>query len=119
MKHKLTAEDKIEISISGDKSLRELALKYGVHHSTIDEIRKNASELLKEYWEEKSKKIGRPRKEVNIDPEKQALIEKLKATQKELALQNMKMDYLELQIKWQKEDLEEAKIKRKKHLKKK
>jgi hypothetical protein len=61
MNKKLTTGQKVEIAMSGDKSLRELALKYGVHHSTIDAIRKESKALLAPSFTDK--KPGRPKDE--------------------------------------------------------
>ncbi len=61
MDKKLTANQKVEIAFSKDKSLRELGLEYGVHHSTIDAIRKESKALLAASFE--AKKAGRPKED--------------------------------------------------------
>ena len=40
--NKLSAEQKLEIAMSTGESLRKLANKYGVHHSSIDDIKKES-----------------------------------------------------------------------------
>jgi len=83
MNSKLTLEQKVEIALAGDKSLRELAVEYGVHHSTIDEIRKESKAVLTELFG--AKKAGRP-------------VEEKVITQKEY--DDLQQDYLEVRDKW-------------------
>ena len=56
---KLTIEKKIEIAFS-NKSTRELGVKYGVHHSTPANIKKEAKSAVFEYFGDKTNRIGRP-----------------------------------------------------------
>ena len=49
-KNNITPEEKIEIlKLCGEKSLREIAEEYNLHHSTIAEIKKESEEILKKY----------------------------------------------------------------------
>ena len=82
-KRKLTIEDKVQIALAGDKSLRELAGEYGVHHSTIDAIRKESKANLAELFS--AKKSGRPTEEKVV-------------TQSEY--DNLQQEYLEVRDKW-------------------
>lgn len=64
---KLTQQDKLDI-VQSPQSGRSLAEKYGVHQSTVSEIRREARELLLGHWDKKSASVGRPAK--NEEPEK-------------------------------------------------
>ena len=118
-KNKLTIEDKMKIALTNDKSLRELAEEYNVHHSTIDEIKRDSIKMLKNHWEEKSKRIGRPSKKEEIDEEKEELKEKIRVIERKIALKSMNNDWLRLQLGFLNERLEEAKVHKHKQLKKK
>ena len=63
MSQKLDIESKVDIVLSREESLRDIAAKYGVHHSSIDDLFKESAEVLNHYWEEKSSRKGRPEKE--------------------------------------------------------
>ena len=120
MKKKLTTQQKIEIALSREKSLRDIGAEYGVHHSVIEDIFKESETLLSEYWTEKSKRVGRPAKQVNVTEETQKRTEQEKqAFEKELALKQMRIDFLELKLKWAKEREQEHQLKKNKQLKKK
>ena len=116
---KLKTSDKVDIAVSREKSLRQIASKYDVHHSSIDEILKESSEVLQEYWQEKSERKGRPAKVTEDNREEESkLAEEKKELQKELALKQIRIDWLELQLKWEAERAEEENRKRPKQLKK-
>jgi len=83
MHKKLTLEQKIEIAFAGDDSLRKLARKYDVHHSTIDAIRKESKTVVTELFA--AKKAGRPQEEKVI-------------TQKEF--DDLQQNYLDVRNKW-------------------
>jgi hypothetical protein len=120
-RNNLTPEEKIEIlKLCGEKSLREIAEKHNLHHSTVDEIKKESEEVLKKYWEEKSRRIGRPR-EIKTKQEKQmeGLEKELKEKEKEMGKKEMRIDWLNLQLKWAREREKEYNIPKQKHLKKK
>lgn len=116
---KLTTEEKLRLlKLSGEKSLRELAEQFGLHHSSVDEIIKEAEKLLAEYWEEKSKRIGRPKKEVSPEEEKvQELAMELLSQKKETAKAEMTLDYYKLRMKWN--GIEDPYAEKPTHLKKK
>jgi hypothetical protein len=105
---------------AGERSLRDLSAELGVHHSSIQAVRQEADEVLSEHWEEKSRRVGRPRRAVNEDSQ---AIEQLKAeaaeAEEQLALKQMRIDWLELKLKWSEEALQEAKVRKAKQLKKK
>jgi IS30 family transposase len=120
MSKKLDTEEKLSIALSRIKSLRDLAGEYNVHHSTIDEIFKESEKILREYWQEKSERRGRPSKAKDEQKEELSKSEQEKAVlEKQLALKQMRIEYLELKLKWEREHAEQAQQKRKKHLKKK
>ncbi len=117
MKKKLDIPAKVNIVLSREQSLREIAAKHGVHHSSIDDLFKESTEVLTQYWEEKSQRIGRPGKAeddevLNSESDNNEL-------SKQLALKQMRIDWLELQLKIEKERAAEAKLKKSVHLKKK
>ena len=58
---KLTAEDRVAIMMSSESS-RNLAAKYGVHHSRICAVRNEGKEILKQAFEER--RVGRKPKAV-------------------------------------------------------
>ncbi len=65
MSKNLEINKKVQLVVSREKSLRELAAESGVHHSTIDTIFKEAEAVLEQYWQEKSERQGRPVKPAN------------------------------------------------------
>ncbi len=116
----LNPEQKLQAVQSGDKTLRDLGNELDVHHSTIKAVREEAADVLRRYWDAKSRRVGRPRKDVSPDSkELQQLKAQAEEAEKQLALKQMRIDWLELKLKWSDEDLREAKIKRAKQLKKK
>ena len=118
-KKKLKTSDKVDIALSREKSLRQIASKYDVHHSSIDDILKESSEVLEKYWQEKSERKGRPSKVTEDTREAESkLAEEKKELQKQLALKQMRIDWLQLQLKWEAERAEEENRKRPKQLKK-
>jgi hypothetical protein len=120
MNKKLTTEQKIQIALSREKSLRDIGAEYGVHHSVIEDIFKESEQLLSEYWTKKSKRVGRPAKQVDVNEEAQLQSEqKEKSFEKELALKQMRIDFLELKLKWAREREQEHQLKINKQLKKK
>jgi predicted DNA-binding protein YlxM (UPF0122 family) len=120
MNKKLTLSDKVQIILSRRESLRELAERYGVHHSVIDDIFKESEKILTQYWAEKSKRKGRPSKPVDAQAELIAQTDaEKKQLNKQLAMKQMRIDWLELQLKWAKERAAEAGQKVPKQLKKK
>lgn len=117
---KLKTSDKVDIAMCRDKSLRKIASQYGVHHSSVDEILKESSEVLERYWQEKSERQGRPGKVKEVNGEEASkLTEEKKELQKQLALKQMRIDWLELQQKWEVERAKAENRKRPKQLKKK
>jgi predicted nucleic acid-binding Zn-ribbon protein len=116
----LTSEQKLQAVQSGDRTLRDLGNELDVHHSTIKEVREEAAGVLRRYWDGKSKRVGRPRKEVPpANEELQQLKARAEEAREELALRQMRIEWLELKLKWSDEELREAKVKRAKQLKKK
>ncbi len=97
--NKLSLEDKIAIALS-DRPSRELAAKYGVHHSRICAVRLEAKDVLKSAW--RLRQPG-PRPQVaEIAPEE--LVRKDKAQeelQRKFDLLTMRKEWLELQLKMQ------------------
>lgn len=113
---KLTIDNKIEIALSGDKSLRALGKQFGVHHSSIDDLRKDTKSLLKAHFE--SKTAGRPK--VIVSEESKELKRVLAVNEqmkKENVLAMAKAEYAELRLKQERDRNDEER--RKKHLKKK
>ena len=103
-KSTLSIEDKISILCDKDTSLRQEASHYGVHHSSIDAIRKEGEEALRDYWKEKSTRRGRPRLSKDAEQERvEAQTSAQEQFEKELALKQMRIDWLELQLKWERE----------------
>lgn len=120
MNKKLTIEQKLKIALSRTKSLRDIALEYGVHHSVIADIFNESEQLLNEYWLEKSTRQGRPPKVIDVNLEVQTKSEQEKKSfEKELALKQMRIDFLELKLKWEHERAQEHQQKINKQLKKK
>jgi len=120
MDNKLAINEKVEIVLSREKSLREIASHYGVHHSSIADIYKESEAILKQYWQEKSERKGRPsqQKDANAEELTAAKSDKEELT-KQLALKQMRIDWLNLQLKWEHERALEENRKPKKQLKKK
>lgn len=114
---KLDIATKVNIVLSREQSLRDIAATHDVHHSSIDDLFKESSEVLMQYWQEKSKRIGRPAEaqdEGIIDSESDN-----KELTKQLALKQMRIDWLELQLKFKEDRAAEAKQKKAVQLKKK
>jgi predicted nucleic acid-binding Zn-ribbon protein len=116
----LNSEQKLRAVQSGDRTLRDLGNELDVHHSTIKSVREEAADVLRRYWDAKSKRVGRPRKEVPpANEELQQLKAQAEEAEEQLALKQMRIDWLELKLKWSNEELSEAKVKRARQLKKK
>jgi DNA primase len=103
---KLDSDEKCTIALSVNKSSRELAEEYGVHHSTIHDIQKECKQVLHEHLENKPQQTGRP-------PKAQAYESGMSETeiaglQKKCALQELQIDYLKLLLKFSHNRLEEA-----------
>ena len=103
---KLDIDEKCTIALSVNKSSRELAEEYGVHHSTIHDIQKDCKQVLFEHLENKPQQMGRP-------PKAQAYESGMSETeiaglQKKCALQELQIDYLKLLLKFSHNRLEEA-----------
>jgi hypothetical protein len=113
---KLTVEDRIAIALS-DKSSRELAAQYGVHHSRICDIRKEAVQLLDTAWRQR-----RPGPKPT-PPEPEELTRKkqeLDELKHQHDLLTMRSDWLKLQLQMHEErDAEVEKRQRKNKRKKK
>jgi hypothetical protein len=119
MGKKLKVNDKVDIVLSREKSLRKIASTYGVHHSSIDEIFKESSQVLEKYWQEKSLRQGRPKEERKAKVEDQQKVEQEREElEKQVALKQMRIDWLELQLKWESERAQEEKRKKRQQLKK-
>jgi hypothetical protein len=120
VKKKLENSDKVNLVLSREQALRELAKQYDVHHSTIDEVFKESAEVLKKYWDEKSQRQGRPPVQTDSKSEElKASEQEAQELRKQMDLKQMRIDWLELQLKWEHERAAEAKQKRSKQLKKK
>ena len=91
---KLSVQDRIDIALS-DRPSRELARRYGVHHSRICDIRNEASTILKDVWA--ARRPGRKPKpqpseqEIGDDPESKDL-------RRKLDLLTMRKEWLDLQL---------------------
>ncbi len=120
MDKNLAINEKVELVLSRERSLREIASQYGVHHSSIADIYKESEAILKQYWQEKSERKGRPshQRDANAEELIKAELEKKELT-KQLALKQMRNDWLNLQLKWEHERALEENRKPKKQLKKK
>ncbi len=119
-KEPLSPQQKVKVIQAGDRSLRDMGDELDVHHSTIKTVREEGADVLSRHWQEKSTRVGRPRKDEGEDCEE---VDRLKAEAKqaeeELAVRQMRIDWLELKLKWSEEELREAKVRRQKQLKKK
>ena len=119
-KEPLSPQQKVKVVQAGDRSLRDMGDELEVHHSTIKTVREEGADVLSRHWQEKSTRVGRPRKDEGEDCEE---VDRLKAEAKqaeeELAVRQMRIDWLELKLKWSEEELREAKVRRQKQLKKK
>ncbi len=94
--NKLGVEDKIAIALS-DRPSRELALKYGVHHSRICAIRGEAGGILADAW--RSRQPGPRPKPAEVDPEELARKDKaLEEAQGKVDLLTMRKEWLELKL---------------------
>ncbi len=118
MNKKLNINQKVDMVLSRQKSLRDIAAKHGIHHSCVDDIFKESEKILSDYWQEKSKHLGRPRKaeELRLEEQKQLREDELS---KELKLRQMRIDWLELQLKFASEREQEENRPGNKQLKKK
>lgn len=116
----LSFEEKLKVVQSGTRVLRDLGDEFNVHHSTINSVQQEAADVLRNHWEEKSKRVGRPRKKVDDGSGNVEQLEsKIAAIEKQLAMKEMRIDWLELKLKWSEEALNEAKVRKQKQLKKK
>ncbi len=119
-KEPLSPQQKVKVVQAGERSLRDMGDELDVHHSTIKTVREEGADVLSRHWQEKSTRVGRPRKDEGEDCEE---VDRLKAEAKqadeELAVRQMRIDWLELKLKWSEEELREAKVRRQKQLKKK
>jgi hypothetical protein len=94
--NRLGVEDKIAIALS-DRPSRELALKYGVHHSRICAVRGEAGGILAEAW--RSRQPGPRPKPAEVDPEELARKDKaLDEAQRKVDLLTMRKEWLELKL---------------------
>lgn len=91
---KLSAQDRIAIALS-DKPSRELARQYGIHHSRICDIRKEANAILAAAWADR-----RPgRKPDPVPPEQlQKKDLELAEMKRRFDLLTMRSDWLQLQL---------------------
>ena len=95
MEKKLTTAQKVEISHIQDQSLRSIAKDYGVHHSTIDAIKKESNDALIQLFE--VKKAGRPQETKVITPkEYDELYDDFIDVRDKWAKAEMRKDYLEI-----------------------
>ena len=92
---KLSSQDRVEIALS-DKPSRQLAKQYNVHHSRVCAIRKEASNILAETWEQR--RPGRKAKQVPT-PEVDVLQASRDGIEREKDLLKMRVEWLELQVK--------------------
>lgn len=94
--NRLGVEDKIAIALS-DRPSRELALKYGVHHSRICAVRGEAGGILADAW--RSRQPGPRPKPAEVDPEELARKDKaLEEAQRKVDLLTMRKEWLELKL---------------------
>lgn len=101
---RLTPQDRANISID-PRSSRIIAAEYGIHHSRVCDIRKEAAEALKRYWVEK--RLGRkPAPAVPSDVQK--IQEDLAHQTRRADFLEMRRDYLKLQLDFAEERAEEA-----------
>jgi hypothetical protein len=95
---KLKTEEKVTIGSHCEESLRATAENYGVHHSIIDDIRKESADVLTQYWTQKRERVGRP-VQARPNETEEAHKAELEQLQYKLALKEMRVDYLELKLK--------------------
>jgi hypothetical protein len=119
-KEPLSPQQKVKVVQAGERSLRDMGDELEVHHSTIKTVREEGADVLSRHWQEKSTRVGRPRKDEGADCEEvDRLKVEAKQAEEELAVRQMRIDWLELKLKWSEEELREAKVRRQKQLKKK
>jgi len=94
---KLSLENRVDIALSGKPS-REQATEFGVHHSRVCDIRKDAAETLEQVWNQR--RPGRQAKP-GPSPEIQALQESNEEITRKMELLQMRNDWLELELKMQ------------------
>jgi len=104
---KLSLEDRIRIVLS-DESSRKLGMQYGVHHSRICKLRKDAAEVLEDVWSKR-----RPGRKPSV--RSSGGVEKLRIDyadmKREYELTTMRNDWLELQIEmWKNRATEAARV---------
>jgi len=110
--HVLTPDDRIAISFDSRPS-RDIAAQYGVHHSYVCRIRREAADLVQEHWQSRS--VGRnpaPKIQQDIQPVKDKLVEQTKRGD----LLSMRNDWLTLQLKFHDErdrEVEQRSVKKK------
>jgi hypothetical protein len=104
---KLDIDEKCTIALSVHKSNRELGEKYGVHHSTINDIQKECKQVLYDHLENKPLQTGRPTKDQTSET---AIVSETEIAElkKKCALQELQIDYLKLQLEFSHNRLEEA-----------
>jgi hypothetical protein len=91
---KLNVADRVEIALSEEPS-RELAARYGVHHSRICSIRHEARRILDQEWAER-----RPGRKAKPEPpaDLAQTRETLRKLQEEHELLTMRKEWLELRV---------------------
>ena len=110
--HALTPDDRIAISFDPRPS-RDIAEQYGVHHSYVCKIRRETTDMVQEYWQNKS--VGRnpaPPIHEDVQPIKDKLIEQTKRGD----LLSMRNDWLNLKLKFHDErdkEVEQRSVKKK------
>ncbi len=102
---KLSLQDRIDIVMS-DESSRKLAAQYGVHHSRICDLRKDAKEVLAAAWEKR-----RPGRKPKVRPSEEfdKLGQDHTKVKRQCDLLRMRIDWLELQVRiWEERATEAA-----------
>lgn len=91
---KLSPQDRIAIALS-DKSSRELARQYGIHHSRVCDIRNEASAILSTAWADR-----RPGRKPEPAPSEELLKKEreLQEMKRQFELLTMRKEWLQLQI---------------------
>jgi hypothetical protein len=100
----LSVGERVEIVMS-DVSSRQAGVQYGVHHSRVCDIRKDAAETLKDAWARR--KPGRKTKQ-GPSGEVEVLKREKEEMTSEMELLQMRNDWLALQLKMAKDRLKSA-----------
>ena len=111
---KLSLQSRVEIAMSNNSS-RKAAQQYGVHHSRVCAIRKDAAKILEQVWEQR-----RPGRKAEAAPseEHESLQRRFQEMKHEYELLQMRSEWQKLELKMAKDrEVEAGRLKKKRRRK--